>query len=1212
MKNVFEVLGKGGASSSKKAAAASRTPGAKAYTTCPLCQRTVPAWAAEAHVSQCLATPRASQQAPTPAATAPALQPSSSPLQTPATALKPRQISEQPEGSIQVASERESPNEASAQRQAVAGREQAQAGSGGDPGGVPPSASGTPDTAPAAAAPAQGKGDPYTIDIDDGDDDDLVEVVEVEVERAGAAMPRRPLRVVQQQPLASEAAATAGPAEPAKLPGVNAFEVMRRSQLRAAALTQNFFLERTPAGAWLGYWWAKGTATPAQQQLAARCVWTATMPVGRGGGGGGGGVGLSGGGKESVCLMTNVRPGEGGEVSWSAADLPSNALPPEGRWRAGPSALKSGLQKAVRLGRGGCAVRAALHLMKEDDGAGGAGGGGGGGGARGGTQAAPFSQTQTQAQLGSGRGRGGGRTGAGAGAAAGAGGGGRGGGRFSSAWAAAASGSYGGGGGPQQLLRRLSIICVEDSLLHPGLQLVVWLMAAQAKGYVLGRSHVDALLALTYQLAAVGVRDALPRTPWGRLAAAGAAGGGAGGAEEDAAEAVEAEEELFVDEEEGDEEGCGAGAAAGGAEAKIPRSLFEVDELAASPAGAGAAGADSCRGMVGHADGSVGGGGGGGGAGGGGGGGGCSGAGGGSSSPGGLGPQEAGLVKALLLRAAYGGMACDVQLLRGFAGYWAARFLGEAAPPPVAPSPAAAPELAAATAPAAPPQQQQPYFAAASQQHPWALTQPAPGPASDRASDAYFAVRLQGDGDQPPPAAACAGFVPAAALMVQQRREQRSLQSSLQHHQHQSCSTQQPQHPAQTQWQRQPAQWHAAPSAAPWQRPQHDDHHMPAQQHHTQQQPAGAEALVRPRWRDPDAELAYGSSSGGGGSGSSGGGGNGTGGDRSGASGCSPMQGSGGGGAASSSRPSAWLSYLHQLYDTVPVPAALASTASVGPLRRSDVPLSAVDFHVSDVVPQLLSRADVAAAVARRLLAKRAARSAAAAAAAPEGPEREEKRAAAAAALAEVEAMSDEAVAAQLTMMAPEDAEDGIKSAMWLFRSSRNPKAWIHSVSPCCCRAAAAAPALAPSPAAAAAAAAAAAQQEQGCKPKGKGPAARGQGEDGSTATVSLRSGTESATAAAGPVMLQGAGGEGVTLDLHSQKRPSLSQFGASQGTATAASAPRPAPSCYCVEHRCVAEQLAEEQAARESLAAVWGVAAPWADRFSVQYIARRFGPLPH
>jgi hypothetical protein len=32
---------------------------------------------------------------------------------------------------------------------------------------------------------------------------------------------------------------------------------------------------------------------------------------------------------------------------------------------------------------------------------------------------------------------------------------------------------------PGELLRRLSIICVEDALLHPALPLVVWLMAAQ-------------------------------------------------------------------------------------------------------------------------------------------------------------------------------------------------------------------------------------------------------------------------------------------------------------------------------------------------------------------------------------------------------------------------------------------------------------------------------------------------------------------------------------------------------------------------------------------------------------------------------------------------------------------------------------------------------------------------------------------------------------
>ena len=32
-----------------------------------------------------------------------------------------------------------------------------------------------------------------------------------------------------------------------------------------------------------------------------------------------------------------------------------------------------------------------------------------------------------------------------------------------------------------ELLRRLSIICLEDAVLHPRLPLVVWLMAAHAK-----------------------------------------------------------------------------------------------------------------------------------------------------------------------------------------------------------------------------------------------------------------------------------------------------------------------------------------------------------------------------------------------------------------------------------------------------------------------------------------------------------------------------------------------------------------------------------------------------------------------------------------------------------------------------------------------------------------------------------------------------------
>ncbi|WIA14734.1 hypothetical protein OEZ85_003222 [Tetradesmus obliquus] len=64
--------------------------------------------------------------------------------------------------------------------------------------------------------------------------------------------------------------------------------------------------------------------------------------------------------------------------------------------------------------------------------------------------------------------------------------------------------------GCEALLRRLSIICLEDGLLHPQLPLVVWAMLANGKGYVLGGSLANALLAITYQMAAVEWRDFLP------------------------------------------------------------------------------------------------------------------------------------------------------------------------------------------------------------------------------------------------------------------------------------------------------------------------------------------------------------------------------------------------------------------------------------------------------------------------------------------------------------------------------------------------------------------------------------------------------------------------------------------------------------------------------------------------------------------------------
>jgi hypothetical protein len=45
-----------------------------------------------------------------------------------------------------------------------------------------------------------------------------------------------------------------------------------------------------------------------------------------------------------------------------AGSLPSNRLPPEGRWHGLPSGIKSALQKAVRRGNGPAAVHIALEV----------------------------------------------------------------------------------------------------------------------------------------------------------------------------------------------------------------------------------------------------------------------------------------------------------------------------------------------------------------------------------------------------------------------------------------------------------------------------------------------------------------------------------------------------------------------------------------------------------------------------------------------------------------------------------------------------------------------------------------------------------------------------------------------------------------------------------------------------------------------------------
>jgi hypothetical protein len=61
-----------------------------------------------------------------------------------------------------------------------------------------------------------------------------------------------------------------------------------------------------------------------------------------------------------------------------------------------------------------------------------------------------------------------------------------------------------------EFLRRFTIIVLEDCVLHPALPLLVWLMVAHSKGFVLGRAHVAACLGVVRQVAAVPVRDPLP------------------------------------------------------------------------------------------------------------------------------------------------------------------------------------------------------------------------------------------------------------------------------------------------------------------------------------------------------------------------------------------------------------------------------------------------------------------------------------------------------------------------------------------------------------------------------------------------------------------------------------------------------------------------------------------------------------------------------
>lgn len=163
---------------------------------------------------------------------------------------------------------------------------------------------------------------------------------------------------------------------------------------------------------------------------------------------------------------------------------------------------------------------------------------------------------------------------------------------------------------PIEVLRRLAVICLEDAVLPPAYPALVWLMAATSKGYTLSRDHVNLVLTIVQQIAAVPVRDS------SRPAA---------GPDDSQADADAAADDGPTSDQR----------------------LAAID--AEMPPGAAA-----------H-------------------------------------------VKAMLLRASYGGMQGDQAMLRRYADLWQDRFAGRSGPPPPLPAPPGQFTTAAAASAAAAP-----------------------------------------------------------------------------------------------------------------------------------------------------------------------------------------------------------------------------------------------------------------------------------------------------------------------------------------------------------------------------------------------------------------------------------------------------------------------------------------------------------------------------
>ena len=199
-----------------------------------------------------------------------------------------------------------------------------------------------------------------------------------------------------------------------------------------------------------------------------------------------------------------------------------------------------------------------------------------------------------------------------------------------------------------EFLRRCSIICLEDAILHPQLPLVVWLMCAAAKGYRLGVALAECCLTLVAQMASVPVQDSLAHSlalPQEDLAGQ--------LADEDSDEEAQVGRLLTVSasqtqsmQQDADvsRQAHSTGkalqpAAAADAPAATSGGSLPVGSPAAAAAGPGSQGTACLSGNLQQQ----------------------------------LTPQQAVLIRSMRIRAAFGGMKGDLRMLHGFAELWTRR-----------------------------------------------------------------------------------------------------------------------------------------------------------------------------------------------------------------------------------------------------------------------------------------------------------------------------------------------------------------------------------------------------------------------------------------------------------------------------------------------------------------------------------------------------------